>query len=388
MLIHEFQAKNFLQGLGWKIPAAALAQSAKEAGLLARELGCPVMLKAQVLAGGRGKAGGVLKAATPEEAERLASGLLGSRLITAQTGSQGLPVNRLLVEKAISLNKEYYCGLAVDRRNETLVAIASRQGGLNIEELSGSRPELIKKIFFNPDEGLKHFQARQLAYFLELPEKLIRDFVVRLKRLSEFFLENDLKLLEINPLAWSDDDQLLAVDARMEFDDCSLARHPELAALRDESQENELEKRARMFGLNYLKMNGGIGCLVNGAGLAMATMDIIQHFGGQPANFLDIGGGVTEEAVSQAFELLLSDSQVIAALINIFGGIVRCDLVARGVLAAASRISLNRPVVVRLEGTNVAEGRRILEESGLPFIFAADFEQAARLAVELSGQTR
>ncbi len=388
MLIHEFQAKSFLQGLGLKIPAAALAESAAEARRLALELGCPVMLKAQVLAGGRGKAGGVLKATTPEETERLASRLLGSRLVTAQTGGQGLPVNRLLVEKAVNLKKEYYCGLTVDRRNETLVAIVSRLGGLNIEELSGSRPELIKKIFFNPDEGLKQFQARQLAYFLELPEGLIRDFVAQLRLLSGFFIKNDLKLLEINPLAWSEDDQLLAVDARMEFDDCSLARHPELAVLRDESQENELEKKARRFSLNYIKMDGTIGCLVNGAGLAMATMDIIQHFGGQPANFLDIGGGVTEEAVSQAFELLLSDSQVVAALINIFGGIVRCDLVARGVLATADRISLNRPVVVRLEGTNVAEGRRILEESGLPFVFAADFEQAARLAVELSRQPR
>ena len=384
MLIHEFQAKSFLKELGWEIPASGLAETAREARQLAGELSCPVVLKAQILAGGRGKAGGILKASTPEEAELLASKLLGTRLVTAQTGSQGLPVTRLLVEKALYLRKEYYFGLTVDRNKESLVAIVSRQGGLNIEELSESEAGLINKIFFQLDDGLKNFQARQLAYFLELSDNLIKDFVARTRLLVGFFIENDLKLLEINPLAVTEDNRLTAVDARMEFDDCSLARHPELSALREGGQENELEKEARQYGLNYIKMNGHIGCLVNGAGLAMATMDIINHFGGQPANFLDIGGGVTEEAVSRAFEILLLDSQVRSALINIFGGIVRCDLVARGVVTAARHISLNRPVVVRLEGTNVAEGRKILEESGLPFTFAQDFEQAARLAVELS----
>ncbi|MCX8160866.1 MAG: ADP-forming succinate--CoA ligase subunit beta [Candidatus Saccharicenans sp.] len=388
MLIHEFQAKDFLRRLGWGVPEGSLAETVEEVKRLAGELGCPVILKAQVLAGGRGKAGGILKALRPEEAAHLANRLLGSKLVTAQTGSQGLTINKLLVEKAVSPKKELYCALAVDRRNENLVAIVSQQGGLDIEELSRFRPQLIKKIYFEPDEGLKNFQARQLAYFLELTESLVKDFVARLKLLAGFFIEKDLKLLEINPLALTEDNRLVALDARIEFDDCSLARHPEIASLRDESQENELEKRARKFGLNYIKMDGSIGCLVNGAGLAMATMDIIKHFGGQPANFLDIGGGVTEEAVSQAFELLLADTQVVSGLINIFGGIVRCDLVARGVVTAASRLSLNRPVVVRLEGTNVNEGRRILEESGLPFIFASDFEQAARLAVELSGQPR
>ncbi len=385
MLIHEFQAKEFLRRLDVNIPEGRLAATPAETLQAARELASPVVLKAQVLAGGRGKAGGILRADNPEEAQKLAAGLLGSRVVTAQTGRKGLPVFRLLVEKAVQPKKEFYVGLCVDRKSENLAVLVSRRGGMEIEQLSASCPESVKKIGFYPDEGLKFFEARRLAYFLQLEESSVKDFVLLLQKLSRFFIDHDLKLLEINPLALTADGKLTALDARMEFDDCGLPRHPELAALRDESQENELEREAREYGLNYIKMDGQIGCLVNGAGLAMATMDIIKYFGGQPANFLDIGGGVTEEAVSRAFEILLSDDQVVSALINIFGGIVRCDLVARGVVKAAQNLSLKKPVVVRLEGTNVAEGRRILGESGLPFSFAPDFEQAARLAVELSG---
>lgn len=388
MLIYEFQAKEFLKPLGVTIPEGQLVTTPAEALQAARVLATPVILKAQVLAGGRGKAGGILKARTPEEAEKLAAKLLGSRLITAQTGGQGLPVFRLLVEKAVDLKREFYVALSLDRRNETLAVLVSRQGGTEIEELSVSCPELMKKIDFNPDEGLKLFQARQLAYFLQLEESQIKNFVALLQKISRFFIDHDLKLLEINPLALTEDGQLMAIDARMEFDDCSLPRHPEMSSLWDESQENDLEKEARKHGLNYIKMDGHIGCLVNGAGLAMATMDIIKHFGGRPANFLDIGGGVTEEAVSRAFEILLSDNQVMSALINVFGGIVRCDLVARGVVKAAHKILLKKPVVVRLEGTNIVEGRKILEGSGLPFTFAPDFEQAARLAVGFSEKAK
>ncbi len=387
MLIHEYQAKEFLKQLGINIPEGRIVSTPAEAREAASELSCPVVLKAQVLAGGRGRAGGVLEALSPEEAEKLAAKLLGSRLVTSQSGPPGLPVDKILVEKLIKVRREFYAGIGIDRTNEALVAIVGRQGGMEIERLAAAQPDSIRKIHFHPDEGLKLFQARQLAYFLELEEDRIKNFVFLIKKLSGFFIERDLKLAEINPLALDEEGKLVALDARFEFDDSSLPRHPEIASLRDESQENELEREARKHGLNYIKMDGEIGCLVNGAGLAMATMDIIKYFGGQPANFLDIGGGVTEEAVSRAFEILMADSQVKSALINIFGGIVRCDLVARGVVKAAQNFSLNKPVVVRLEGTNVAEGRRILEESGLPFSFAPDFEQAARLAVILSRKT-
>ncbi|MGQ9801102.1 MAG: ADP-forming succinate--CoA ligase subunit beta [Candidatus Saccharicenans sp.] len=385
MIIHEYQAKEFLRQLGLSIPPGQLAASPAEARNIAASLSTPVIIKAQVLAGGRGKAGGILKARTAAEAESLTRNLLGSKLITVQTGNRGLTVRKVLVEKVIDLKRELYLGLAVDRKNETLVAMVSPQGGLEIEELSRSRPDLIKKIVFWPDEGLRLYQARHLAYFLGLEEAVAKRLTQNLKQLSHFFIDNDLKLLEINPLALTEDNQLVALDARMEFDDYGLARHPELVSLEDTYDESQPEKEARIYRLNYLRLDGQIGCLVNGAGLAMATMDLIQHFGGQPANFLDIGGGVTEEAVSKAFEILISDERVVSALINIFGGIVRCDLVARGVVSQARKLSLKKPVVVRLEGTNVVEGKKILEKSGMPFHFSPDFERAARLAVSLAG---
>lgn len=385
MIIYEYQAKEILRQLGLSVPRGQVAASPAKARNIAASLSPPVIIKAQVLAGGRGKAGGILKARTAAEAESLTRNLLGSKLITAQTGNRGLAVRKVLVEKVINLKRELYLGLAVDRKNETLVAMVSPQGGLEIEELSRSRPELIKKIVFWPDEGLRLYQARQLAYFMGLEEAATKRLTQDLKQLSRFFIDNDLKLLEINPLALTEDNQLVALDARMEFDDYGLARHPELVSLEDYDYESPPEKEARIYRLNYLRLDGQIGCLVNGAGLAMATMDLIQHCGGQPANFLDIGGGVTEEAVSKAFEILISDERVVSALINIFGGIVRCDLVARGVVSQARKLSLKKPVVVRLEGTNVNEGKKILEESGLPFHFSEDFEQAARLVVSLAG---
>jgi len=374
--------------LGIQTPEGYLAESPEQIIKICKALGGPAVLKAQILSGGRGQAGGILLAREPEEAESLARNLFGKRLITSQTGNRGLVVRKILVEKALNIKKECYLGLAVDREHETLLALVSREGGIQIEELSRQKPELIKIISFNPDEGMRPFQARQLAYFLELEEDLIKQLVSLLRNLSGFFIEKDLKLLEVNPLVLTESRLLVAADVKMEFDDCSLERHQDISGLLDFSDDSEEEMEARNFKLNYLRMEGNIGCLVNGAGLAMATMDIISHFGGQPANFLDIGGGVTEEAVNKAFEILISDDRVTSALVNIFGGIVRCDLVARGVVNCAERLGLKKPVVVRMEGTNVIEGQKILKESGLPFHLADDFEQAARLVVSLSGREK
>lgn len=384
MLIHEYQAKEFLKHLGIKIPEGGVAETPEKVREIAEELLVPVILKSQVLSGGRGKAGGIIIARNPEEAEASARNLFGKKLITGQSGNRGLTVRKILVEKTLKIKREIYLGLTVDRRNEGVAAIVSSEGGMEIEELARSNPELIKKEYLSPETGLLPFQGRNLAYFLELQNGAFNTFIEYLRKLTGFFLSHDLKLLEINPLILTEEDELVAADAKMDFDDCSLFRHPEIAALEDLSEASPQEIEACHFHLNYIKMDGHIGCLVNGAGLAMATMDIIKYFGGEPANFLDIGGGVTEEAVSKAFEILIEDPQVTSALINIFGGIVRCDLVAKGIVASARKVSLKKPVVVRMEGTNVAEGKKILEESGLPFHFVNNFEEAARLAVALS----
>ncbi len=383
MLIHEYQAKDFLKQLGIAIPAGQLAETPGEAKVAAEQLGCPVIIKSQILSGGRGKAGGIRLADSPEKAWLEAGSLLGKKLITSQSAGHGLTVRKILVEEALQVQKEIYFSLVIDRKNDRIAAISGRQGGLDIEELSRSNPEAIKKEYFYPETGLLPFQARNLAYFLQLSEPAFKTSLEYLKKLSAFFLTKDVKLLEINPLVLTAENRLVAADVKLDFDDSGLVRQPEVAGLEDYSEVSPLEKRARSYKLNYIKMEGQIGCLVNGAGLAMATMDIIQLFGGQPANFLDIGGGVTEEAVGQAFEILAGDEQVTACLINIFGGIVRCDLVARGIVTSARKMSLKKPVVIRLEGTNVAEGKKILEEANLPFYFVSEFEQAARQAVSL-----
>lgn len=384
MLIHEFQAKKILKEIGLMVPDGQIAETVEEVGKIASSLGFPVVLKAQILAGGRGKAGGIRTAKTKEEAELIAGELLNRRLVTSQTGQQGKLVTRILVEKAQEIKREIYFGLALDRHNERLTALACRQGGVEVEHISRTNPDMIKQEPFWPETGLYGFQIRSLSGFLGLSGNILKVFTQYVINLVRYFLSHDLKLLEINPLFITADDKLVVGDIKMDFDDSGLLRHPEIAGLEDLSDLSPEEVRARKSGLNYLKMEGNIGCLVNGAGLAMATMDIIKYFGGQPANFLDIGGGVTEEAVSEAFGILLTDKEVKSALVNIFGGIVRCDLVARGMVSAAGRISLSKPVVVRLEGTNVEEGKRILEESNLPFYFISDFEEAARKAVKLS----
>ncbi|HEK85211.1 MAG: ADP-forming succinate--CoA ligase subunit beta [Candidatus Saccharicenans sp.] len=384
MLIYEYQAKEILRQLGIKIPSGEVGQNSKEIIEIVKKLSPPVVLKAQVLSGGRGKAGGIILLKNQEEAEYRIQDLIGKKLFTNQTGTEGLEVRKILVEKAIKMAKEFYLGLTVDRRKEKLAAIVSLKGGLEIEAVSQDNPELIKKEYFYPDTGLLSFQQRNLAYFLELQGDSFNLFLDYLEKLTDFFLTHDLKLLEINPLALTEDRELVAIDAKMDFDDGGLPRHQEISRLEDLSGVSAEEIEARQYHLNYLRMKGQIGCLVNGAGLAMATMDLIKLFGGEPANFLDIGGGVTEEAVGKAFEILIKDVQVKVALINIFGGIVRCDLVAKGITDYAKKISLKKPVVARLEGTKVIEGKKILSESGLPFYLVDDFEKAAELAVSLS----
>ena len=384
MLIHEYQAKDFLKKLGIKIPGGSVACNQDEAIKIIEVLGLPVVLKGQILSGGRGKAGAIVLANSLEEAIKSAKNLFGKKITTSQLGNRTFIVKKILVEKALNIKKEFYLGFTLDRKKETLTAMVSSAGGMEIEEIARIHPELLKKECFYPESGLLPFQVRNLAYFLEVPGVVFATLADYLIKLSEFFLKYDLRLLEINPLVLTEKNELVAVDAKMDFDDSGLSRHPEIASLEDITELSPEEIEARRYQLNYLKMNGSIGCLVNGAGLAMATMDIIKYFGGQPANFLDIGGGVTEEAVSKAFEILIKDDQVHSALVNIFGGIVRCDLVARGVVASARKISLQKPVVVRMEGTNVAEGKKILQESGCPLHFVDNFEEAAKMAVFLS----
>lgn len=384
MLIHEYQAKDFLKKLGIKIPGGSVACNQDEAIKIIEVLGLPVVLKGQILSGGRGKAGAIVLANSLEEAIKSAKNLFGKKITTSQLGNRTFIVKKILVEKALNIKKEFYLGFTLDRKKETLTAMVSSAGGMEIEEIARIHPELLKKECFYPESGLLPFQVRNLAYFLEVPGVVFATLADYLIKLSEFFLKYDLRLLEINPLVLTEKNELAAVDAKMDFDDSGLSRHPEIASLEDITELSPEEIEARRYQLNYLKMNGSIGCLVNGAGLAMATMDIIKYFGGQPANFLDIGGGVTEEAVSKAFEILIKDDQVHSALVNIFGGIVRCDLVARGVVASARKISLQKPVVVRMEGTNVAEGKKILQESGCPLHFVDNFEEAAKMAVFLS----
>ncbi|MCI4445538.1 MAG: ADP-forming succinate--CoA ligase subunit beta [Candidatus Aminicenantes bacterium] len=384
MLIHEYQAKDFLKKLGIKIPGGSVACNQDEAIKIIEVLGLPVVLKGQILSGGRGKAGAIVLANSLEEAIKSAKNLFGKKITTSQLGNRTFIVKKILVEKALNIKKEFYLGFTLDRKKETLTAMVSSAGGMEIEEVARIHPELLKKECFYPESGLLPFQVRNLAYFLEVPDVVFATLADYLIKLSEFFLKYDLRLLEINPLVLTEKNELVAVDAKMDFDDSGLSRHPEIASLEDITELSPEEIEARRYQLNYLKMNGSIGCLVNGAGLAMATMDIIKYFGGQPANFLDIGGGVTEEAVSKAFEILIKDDQVHSALVNIFGGIVRCDLVARGVVASARKISLQKPVVVRMEGTNVAEGKKILQESGYPLHFVDNFEEAAKMAVFLS----
>lgn len=384
MKVHEFQAKEVLARFGVPIPRGRVATNVQEARQAAEALGGRVVIKAQVHAGGRGKAGGVKLASSPQEAETVASQILGMKLVSVQTGPEGKLVRKVLVEEALPIAKELYLGVVLDRSRGLPVMMASAFGGVEIEEVAREHPDAILREHFDPALGLLAFQARKLAFGMGLSGVAFAEFVKLAQALARAYNETDASLAEINPLVITEDGKVLALDAKMNFDDNALSRHPEIAALRDQEEEDPYEVEASKFDLNYIKLDGNIGCMVNGAGLAMATMDIIKHYGGSPANFLDVGGGASQERVEAAFRILLSDPNVKAVLINIFGGIVRCDMIASGVLAAARNLEVRLPIVVRLEGTNVEEGRKILLQSELPLHPASTMAEAAEKVVQLA----
>jgi succinyl-CoA synthetase beta subunit len=381
MKVHEYQAKEILARYGVATPRGRVITTAEEAHAAAQELGGRVVVKAQVHAGGRGKAGGVKLAGTPDEAVEISSRIIGMRLVSRQTGPQGTLVRKALVEEAVEIARELYLGVVLDRAAGLPVMMASAFGGMEIEEVAAEHPDAILKERFDPVVGLRDYQARKLAFALELSGDTLKKFVKLVKALARAYSETDASLAEINPLLITGGGDVLALDAKMSFDDNALSRHPDIEALRDLDEEDPYEVEASRFDLNYIKLDGTIGCMVNGAGLAMATMDIIKHHGGAPANFLDVGGGASQERVENAFRILLSDPDVRAVLINIFGGIVRCDMIAAGVVAAARNLDVKVPIVVRLQGTNVEEGRRILADSGLALQPADTMADAAAKVV-------
>lgn len=388
MKIHEYQAKSILSRFGVQIPRGDVAETPEKAYQIAKEIGPRVVLKAQVHAGGRGKGGGIKLAQNADEAKELASKMIGMKLVTHQTGPEGKLVRRILVEEALDIEKELYVGIVIDRAKESPVVMASSEGGVEIEKVAAETPELIFKEYINPSVGFQPFQARRLAFKLGLKGDTFKQAVKFILGLYKAFHSIDSSLAEINPLLITKQGNVLALDAKMNFDDNALVRHPDIEKMRDIEEEEPLEVEASKYGLNYIKLDGNVGCMVNGAGLAMATMDIIKYYGGMPANFLDVGGGVSEEAVTNAFKILVSDQDVKAALINIFGGIVRCDMVANGIVKAAKEIGLKVPMVVRLEGTNVEQGKNILNESGLNFYPAASMKEAAEKVVSLVNEER
>ncbi len=385
MKIHEYQAKQILSRHGVAIPRGELATTPDQARSVAERLGTHVVVvKAQIHAGGRGKGGGVKVAKSPEDAERIAGGILGKKLVTPQTGAEGRLVRKVLVEEGLDIRRELYLGLLIDRVAAAPVFMASAAGGMEIEEVAKEKPEAILRERLTPGFGLQPYQARKLAFALGLAPELVNQAVKLFSGLYKAFVETDASLVEINPCIVTGDGRLVALDAKMNFDDNALYRHPELAELRDLDEEAPLEVETSKYKLNYIKLDGNVGCMVNGAGLAMATMDIIKLSGGNPANFLDVGGGASAEQVKNAFRILTSDPTVRAVLINIFGGILRCDVLATGVVNAARELDLKVPIVVRMEGTNVERGREILQESGLNFTVAEGMKDGAEKAVRLA----
>lgn len=383
MNIHEYQAKEILRKYGVATLRGTVATTPDEAEAVARELGGGLcVVKAQIHAGGRGKAGGVRLARTPEEARAHAAALLGQKLVTHQTGPEGKEVQKVFVEQGCDIAREYYLGMVIDRATARVTVMASAEGGVEIEEVAARSPEKILRESIDPAVGFLDFQGRKLAYGLGLPKDSVNKAVTFMRGLYRAFIDTDASLIEINPLVLTQGGDLIALDAKMGFDDNALFRHPDIRAMRDLTEENPKEVEASKFDLSYIALDGNIGCMVNGAGLAMATMDIIKHYGAEPANFLDVGGGATKEKVTEAFKIILSDKNVKGVLVNIFGGIMRCDVVATGVVEAAKQVQLSVPLVVRLEGTNVELGKQILAESGLNIIAASDLADAARKAVE------
>ncbi|MDA5108057.1 MULTISPECIES: ADP-forming succinate--CoA ligase subunit beta [Brevibacillus] len=384
MNIHEYQGKEILKQYGVKVPEGRVAFTVDEAVEAAKELGTQVVVvKAQIHAGGRGKAGGVKVAKSLDEVRTYAQELLGKVLVTHQTGPEGKEVKRLLIEQGCDIKKEYYVGLVVDRSTGRVVMMASEEGGTEIEEVAARTPEKIFKEVIDPVTGLTPFQARKLAFAINIPNELVNKAVKFMMGLYQAFVEKDCSIAEINPLVVTGDGEVMALDAKLNFDSNALFRHPEIVALRDLDEEDEKEIEASKFDLSYIALDGNIGCMVNGAGLAMATMDIIKFYGGEPANFLDVGGGATEEKVTEAFKIILKDPKVKGIFVNIFGGIMRCDVIANGVVAAAKQVKLDRPLVVRLEGTNVDLGKKILSESGLNIVAADSMADGAEKIVAL-----
>lgn len=385
MKIHEYQAKAILGEYDAPVPRGLPAFSSTEAVQNAKKLGGHTwVVKAQIHAGGRGKAGGVKIAKSFEEVEALASSMLGMRLVTPQTGEEGRIVKRLLIEEGAEIEKEYYAGLVVDRNSQRVVLIASSEGGTEIEEVAKKDPEKIEKIVIDPGKGLLDVDAKGIARKIGIPEDSVEDAANLFDALYRAFVEKDAMLLEVNPLVLDKTGKLFALDAKINFDDNALYRHPEILALRDLDEEDPAEIEASKYGLSYISLDGNIGCLVNGAGLAMATMDIVKLYGASPANFLDVGGGASVEKVTEAFKLMLANPHLQVILVNIFGGIMKCDVIAQGIVEAARQVALTVPLVVRLEGTNVDIGKKILAESGLPIISANSMMDAAKLAVEAS----
>ena len=386
MNLHEYQAKALFKEYGMPVPNSIVASSAEEARIAAEKLSTEkVVVKAQVHAGGRGKAGGVKLVDTPREAEDYAKSMLGTQLVTIQTDAGGQPINTVLVEETCNIDNELYLGMVIDRASQRVVVMASTEGGMEIEQVAHDTPEKILKAELNPLVGVMPYQCRELAFGLGLTGGQIKQFTQLLTGLCTLFVEKDMALVEINPLVVTKEGDLICLDGKINIDGNALYRHKDLDALRDKSQEDERELRASEWDLNYVALEGNIGCMVNGAGLAMATMDIIKLKGGQPANFLDVGGGATKERVTEALKIILSDPDVKGILVNIFGGIVRCDLIAEGVIAAVADVGIEVPVVVRLEGTMAEEGRALLDKSGLNLQSASDLGDAAQKIVDTVG---
>ena len=390
MKIHEYQAKAILSKYGVAVPRGEMATTREEAEAVARKLmdagASGVVVKAQTHAGGRGKGGGVKIAKSVQEAGDFAAKMLGMTLVTHQTGPEGRVVRRLLIEETLPIERELYLSMLLDRAEAKLLVMASQAGGMEIEQVAATNPEAILKEHLDPGAGLQAFQARKLAFGLGLKPESLSQAVKFMTALYRAYVDTDASLVEINPLIVTKDGALYALDAKVNFDDNAMFRHKDILELRDITEEAPLEVEASKYGLNYIKLDGNVGCMVNGAGLAMATMDIIKYAGGEPANFLDVGGGANEEQVTHAFEILLSDKHVRAVLINIFGGILRVDTLANGIVTAARTTNIQLPIVLRLEGTNVEEGRKILKESGLSFIVAETMKDAAEKVVAAAGR--
>jgi succinyl-CoA synthetase beta subunit len=384
MKIHEYQAKDLFKKYRIPVPAGGVAFSVAEAQKVAAGLGgWPVVVKAQIHAGGRGKGGGVQLAKSAEDVKAVAGRILGMTLVTHQTGPEGRRVRKVLVEQGLNIQKELYLSIIPDRATAKVVIMASEAGGMDIEAVAAQSPEKIIKVFINPLLGLQSYHTRQLAFGLNLPPTAAKSFATMVPNLYRLFMESDGSLVEINPLVITAEDTVIALDAKVNFDDNALFRHKDILELRDLDEENPLEVEASKFNLNYISLDGNVGNMVNGAGLAMATMDLIKLAGAEPANFLDVGGGASAEMVENGFRIILSDAHVKGILINIFGGILRCDTLAKGVVEAARKTGVKVPVVVRMEGTNVEQGRSILADSGLNLITAADLKDAARKVAEI-----